>query len=109
MELSNEKTLEFIEGHRQYELLWNSRDKEYSNNTKKRDILALLAEKSCASVADVKAKIKTPSSSFHVSIKESCKNRLDLEKIYPRNGSPTNHSDVFCMWTHREEVIRLKR
>jgi hypothetical protein len=56
MELSNENILKFIEDYKQYKILWNSRDKEYKNNRKKRDTLALLAEKYCASVTDIKAK-----------------------------------------------------
>jgi hypothetical protein len=95
MELSKEKTLEFIEDYRQYEILWNSRDKEYKNNRKKRGISALLAEKYCASVTDIKAKIKMHRSSFHCEHKKLCKNQLDQEKICSRNGSPTNHSDLF--------------
>jgi hypothetical protein len=56
--------LEFIEDSRQYEILWNSRDKEHKCNRKKRDILALLAEKYCASFTDIKATIKTQRSLF---------------------------------------------
>jgi broad specificity polyphosphatase/5'/3'-nucleotidase SurE len=95
MEFSNEKTLEFIEDYKQYEILWNSRDKEYKNNRKKRDVSALLAEKCFASVTDLKTKIKTHRSSFHLEHRKLCKNKVDREKIFPRNGSPTNHSDLF--------------
>jgi hypothetical protein len=109
MELSNDKTSEFIEDYRQYEILWNSRDKEYKNSRKKRNILALLAEKYCASFTGIKTKNKTQCNSFHCEHKKLCKNQVDQEIICSRNGLPTSHSDLLCMWTHREEVIQLKR
>jgi hypothetical protein len=108
MELSNEKPLEFIEDYRQYEILWNSQGKEYKNNRKKVGILTVLAEKYCVLFTDIKTKNRTHRISLHREDKKLCKNQVDREKICPRNGSPTNHSDLFWMWTHREEVIRLK-
>jgi hypothetical protein len=51
MGISNEMALEFTADGRQCEILWNSRDKEFKNNRKKRDISPLLLEKCYSSVS----------------------------------------------------------
>jgi hypothetical protein len=86
MELSNEKTLEFVKDYRPYKILWISRDNEYKSNRKKRDISDFLADKYCASVTDTKVKNKTHRNSFHREHKKLCNNQLDREKICPGNG-----------------------
>jgi hypothetical protein len=82
MELSNEKSLQFVEDYRQYKILWNSRDKEYKINRKKRDVLALLAEKYCASVTDVKTKNKTHRTLFHHEHKKYAKTRWNGRRFF---------------------------
>lgn len=65
MEWTNEKYLRFIDDYRKASVLWDIRNPDYKNNSKKRSVVANLAQKYCVEDGALKKKIKNLRSAFH--------------------------------------------
>ncbi|XP_073956163.1 uncharacterized protein isoform X1 [Choristoneura fumiferana] len=65
MEWTNEKYLRFIDDYKKASVLWDIRNPDYKNNSKKRSVVAGLAQKYCVEDGALKKKIKNLRSAFH--------------------------------------------